>query len=89
MRIDPNPNVGQVAQASVKPSAQVSAGSAADRTEFDQATALNQALAQTPSVRADEVARAKELVKDSGYPPPYALTRIARLLAIHLQSDGD
>ena len=89
MRIDPNPHVGQVAQTPVKPTARAEAHAAADRTEFDQASALNKALAQAPAVRAEEVARAKELVNNPGYPPPYAITRIAHLLGIHLQSDGD
>ena len=89
MRINPNSLAGHVAQTSVKPPAKIDTRHQADRTEFEQASALNSALAEAPTVRADEVARAKELVKDSGYPPPYALTRIARLLAIHMKSDDE
>ena len=89
MRIDSNSIAGQVAQTSVKPPAKTDTRQPADRAEFLQATALNSALAEAPTVRAAEVARAKELVKDPGYPPPYAITRIARLLAIHLKSDDE
>ncbi|MBI3415588.1 MAG: hypothetical protein HY043_09770 [Verrucomicrobia bacterium] len=88
MKIDPNTNVGRVDQPSVRLSAQAAVRPAEGGTDFDQTSALNQALAQSPAVRADEVARAKELVKDPGYPPPYAMTRIAKLLGIHLSSDG-
>ena len=89
MRIDPNSIAGQVAQTSVKPPSKTDTRHQADRAEFEQASALNSALAEAPTVRADEVTRAKELVKDSGYPPPYALTRIARLLAMHLKFDDE
>ena len=89
MRIEPNSNAGQVAPTSIRASAKAAAQVPADRAEFDHASALNAALAATPSVRAEEVARAKELVKDPGYPPPYAIARIARLLAINLPSDTE
>lgn len=89
MRIEPNSNAGQVAQTSAKVPARTEAQAPTDHVEFDHASALNAALAATPSVRAEEVARAKELVKDPGYPPPYALTRIARLLAMHLDSKDE
>ena len=55
-----------------------------DVASFPSATALNQALAQTPDIRADEVARAKELVKQSDYPPAEMVRKIGELLAGHL-----
>ena len=49
--------------------------------QFEATASLNLALGQTPSVRSEEVARAKKLVDTSLYPPPEILTRLARFLA--------
>ena len=48
--------------------------------------ATTQALAQTPDIRADQVARAKELVKQSDYPPAEMVRKIGELLAGHLSN---
>jgi len=37
----------------------------------------------------EEVERAKRLVQDVNYPPPYAMLRLAPLLAIHLDSESE
>ncbi|GDY21326.1 hypothetical protein LBMAG56_26720 [Verrucomicrobiota bacterium] len=74
----------------VRPVAAKSAVGPAPATEdvasFPNATALNQALAQTPDIRADKVARAKELVKQSDYPPAEMVKKIGELLAGHLSN---
>ncbi len=57
-----------------------------DVASFPNANALNKALAQTPDIRADKVARAKELVKQSDYPPAEMVKKIGELLADHLQN---
>jgi hypothetical protein len=54
---------------------------------FPTVDALKSQLDSLPTSRADAVAKAKELVADSAYPPDYLLDRIANLLAIHLQND--
>ena len=50
-------------------------------TNFEAAKHLNQALTGTPDVRADKVARAKELLADPNYPPRELLDNISSLLA--------
>jgi hypothetical protein len=60
-----------------------------DRADFNRAADLNRSLQDLPDVRSEEVERAKKLVQDVNYPPPYAMLRLARLLAIHLDSDSE
>jgi hypothetical protein len=55
-----------------------------DRLAFAGAEALNQALQQTPPLRAEEVARAKELLKSSDYPSPVVTAQVASLLAQYM-----
>ena len=55
-----------------------------DIASFPNATALNQALANAPDIRAEKVARAKELVKQSDYPSADMVKKIGELLAGHL-----
>ena len=43
--------------------------------------ALDAALKATPEVRADHVARAKELIRDPGYPPAKVVEQVAAVLA--------
>lgn len=57
-----------------------------DVASFPNATALNQALANTPDIRADKVARARELVNQSDYPPAEMVKKIGELLAGHLSN---
>ena len=57
---------------------------AEDVASFPNVKALNEALAQAPAVRADQVARAKALVKQSDYPPAEMVKKMAELLAGHL-----
>ena len=49
--------------------------------EFEATHRLNQVLTNTTGVRADQVARAKELLADPNYPSPELLGRISGLLA--------
>lgn len=55
-----------------------------DAGEFGQAEALRQALERTPDIRPEAVERGRALVETRNYPPPEALDRLARLLAIGL-----
>ena len=60
-----------------------------DATTFIHAEALNQALKAAPDTQPENVARAKALVADVHYPPAEIIQRLARLLALHLDSDTD
>ena len=87
MQVNPNSSSGEVGRAELYRPSLPAIKIGHDQTEFTQATALNNALQDVPPVRSEEVERAKKLVQDASYPPPYALVRIARLLAMHW-SDG-
>lgn len=60
----------------------------ADATEFSRTNAINQAMSNAPASRPEEVARAKQLVRDDNYPPPVVIARITKLLAIQLAQDN-
>jgi hypothetical protein len=60
-----------------------------DATEFSGATALDQSLNDTPGIRPEVVARARELVSQPKYPPAEAIRKIAKLLAFNLDQTGD
>lgn len=47
------------------------------------------ALKQIPEVRAEQVARAKELVNDPSYPSDAVLGKVSGLLADHIQSENN
>ena len=59
-----------------------------DASDFGEAEALRTALEKTPDVRPEAVARGKELVSLSSYPPPETLDRLARLLALELSTES-
>ena len=54
---------------------------------FQEAHQLNQAMANTPTVRADQVARAKALIADPNFPSSGQLEKVAGLLANNLSAD--
>ena len=89
MHVNPNNFVGQIARADVKPQTPPESKAVLDRADFNRAADLNRSLQDLPDVRFEEVERAKKLVQDVNYPPPYAMLRLARLLAIHLDSDSE
>jgi len=57
----------------------------ADRTSFQQTDVLNGALADIPNSRPEAVARAQQLIHDSGFPSPQVIHDISRLLVAALQ----
>jgi hypothetical protein len=59
-------------------------GSISDTTDAE----LLAVLKQIPEVRADKVARARELLQDSSYPSDSVLTKVSDILAGPIQS-GD
>ena len=56
-----------------------------DELVLTTADKLNQTLKQTPSVRAEKVARAKALIADSSYPPKAVIDQVAAVLAPHIR----
>lgn len=58
----------------------------ADTASFERVAALDRALRETPVVRPEVVARAKELISDVKYPPAAAIEGIAALLALKLDT---
>jgi hypothetical protein len=55
-----------------------------DSAEFPQTAELSRRLHALSDVRNGAVERGKELSHQSLYPPPYAIIRLARLLAMNL-----
>ena len=60
-----------------------------DQTLFSESDALNQALADTPDVRAHEVDRARKLVASIHYPPTELIDGLSHLLARNLNKDTE
>lgn len=56
-----------------------------DGTSFQQTEVLRGALADTPSVRPEVVARAQQLINDNQYPPTSVVDSISNLFAEALQ----
>jgi len=54
---------------------------ARDSAEFEESRSCAMALAETPAVRAEAVARGRALVADPNYPNAEHINAIARLLA--------
>lgn len=65
-------------------SAPAPAPNTGDIASFAATQRLSDALAQTPDIRADKVARARELVRQSDYPPAEMVRKIGNLIAGHL-----
>jgi hypothetical protein len=61
---------------------------ASDAVSFSTSDSLKSKLSAISTARPDAVARAKELVSDTKYPPDYVLDRVATLLAIHNSGDN-
>ncbi len=57
-----------------------------DAASFERVAALDRALRETPLVRPEVVARAKDLISDVKYPPAAAIEGIAALLALKLET---
>lgn len=57
-----------------------------DQVTLGGADALLSALQQTPSVRADSVTQAQELLADAAYPPNEVFDGVSRLLGDNLMA---
>jgi hypothetical protein len=89
MEVKLNTNVGAVSLRPTSPSKSRGASEAGDSASFDQSADLNQSLQATPQARPEAVDRAQKLIGDVNYPPRETIRRIATLLAMHLDNDGD
>jgi hypothetical protein len=86
MEIDFNPSRAPKADPSQTVARQDAAAPATDETSFQETSALQDKLNNLPTVRPEQVARAKALLADSQYPPDDVMDRIAILIASHILS---
>lgn len=90
MEVHLNSNLDAVVRAAAtgnKPRVQSTA--AASDTSFEQTDSLNEALKSTPGVRPEAVARGKELVSNTLYPPTETIRQISSLLALNLEKSSN
>ena len=57
------------------------------QVELAKADALDAALEATPEVRAEQVAKAKALIQDPGYPSAKVVDQVAEVLAKRIGSN--
>lgn len=57
-----------------------------DQLTLGSTDQLNRALQQTTPARADQVARAADLVQDASYPPTDVVSDVSGLLALHINT---
>lgn len=81
MQIDPSKPISAVEGPARQTAAKV-APRPADSASFARSEKLQEAYDKVPDVRAEKIARGKEIMNDKTYPPPEALMRLSRLLAI-------
>jgi len=85
MEVDFNPGRSPIVGVNQPAIRREPSAKAADTTmSFDQTTSLEQALKNSAQVRPDKVAQASALVADPSYPSDEVLSRMAGLLARHL-----
>ncbi len=88
MRVNPNSELVSATGVPARtPASAPSLGE--DRLTVGSADNLNQALAETPAVRPDEVARARTLIQDPSYPPTVIIQKLSDLLAIGLDRTSE
>jgi hypothetical protein len=86
MVIDFNTNRIPQSESSQSATRRSDAPDVSDVASFSTAHSFNSQLSAAATVRPDKVAAAKDLVADGNYPSENDLSRIAGLLAAHLQS---
>ena len=84
MRIETNSEVTRAGkiQATTPPRKTPNGPNIVDLAKSD---ALDAALKATPAVRAEQVARAKALIRDPGYPSDQVVDQVANVLAKHIR----
>jgi hypothetical protein len=87
MRINPNSKVPDPLNVpSAKPKTPAEAGQNAG--DFTASTQMTKSLEKLPLVRADKVAKAKELIQDPAYPNDVTLRKVANVLTDHIKPEG-
>lgn len=87
MEIKLNTNIESVGKLAGSYAKKIEAKVADEGPAFSKSEALETALRQTPDLRADVVAKSKELVADKTYPPVETIKKIAVLLAQNMPSE--
>ena len=87
MEISLNLNTGRIEGAGVSRPSPQAAQAPADTVDLSRAAALEEAFHNTPEVRPEVVARARELIRDPVYPPEETIRRISHLVAANLPED--
>lgn len=85
MEIDFNAARIPPAESSLPAAKTVPTPMASATVSFAASDALKNQLDALPTVRPEQVAKARDLVSASDYPPDYLLKRIANLLAVNLK----
>lgn len=80
MKVNPNRDLQAAAQAS-RATKRPAKSTPAPESDFQASTKLALKLAATPTVRADQVARAKALIADPNYPDSKVVQKVAQSLA--------
>jgi hypothetical protein len=80
MRIDTNSELSRVGKLHA-PTPPRKTPPGPNQVDLAKTDALDAALKSTPSVRAEEVARAKALIQDPGYPSDKVVNQVAKVLA--------
>lgn len=87
MEINPNFSLGPIGRVHRVPAGSRESKVARDVVSLAGAEALNRSLQAAPDSRAEEVARAKDLIGQVDYPPRQTIQRISALLAINLGNE--
>ncbi|HAV61846.1 MAG TPA: hypothetical protein DCY13_05735 [Verrucomicrobiales bacterium] len=87
MQVNPSHHQEPVRQTEMVRSRATTAQVVGDGASFDRSAALNRSLAEVPDTRSEVVARARRLIEDPKYPPTEAISKIADLLAMHIERE--
>ena len=86
MRVDANSEISRVPNIKA-PTPSRKTATEPKMVSLARTDALDAALKATPEVRADQVARAKALIRDPGYPSAKVGEQVAEVLASRIQRD--
>ena len=86
MRVDANSEISRVPNIKA-PKPPRKTATEPKMVDLAKTDALDAALKATPEVRADQVARARALIRDPGYPSAKVVDQVAEVLARRIQRD--
>jgi hypothetical protein len=90
MEVNPNTGAGPITGAGLKPT--VTPGGKpvqTDSVSLQDSEAVNKGVQQTPDIRAESLARARELVEDKNYPSSEVIRNVSNLFAAKLDDNQD